>query len=498
MEEKKQAEEGAAAGSGSGSFGGAATSFGGDGLGAKLAAWPSHHGQRRPPIFISTVFVFRDEAAADTTKAAVAKTKDTSSPGSGGAFPQSLGGFSLLATRGRPGVVELHMFAFLGVADLVSFRVLGHGGWALVASPVAAKVLMQRAEGLAAGDSELVRQVLSGYMYSANGADQGGLMEAAALAEGQSMVEVAKTDSAMALAVLRCMPRVVLALHLVDRLGLGASEYAPAYWAERGWEGVTVDGNGEVVKLKLANRGANGDLNKVQWPAALQNLDVQQCYGIKGDLSKVQWPATLQSLDLKGCKKVEGDLSKVQWPEALAKLRLGDTKVAGDLSKVQWPASLQKLDLSYCGQITDLSKVQEWPAALQSLDLQYCNRITGDLSKVQWPAALQNLNLEQRQNLNLQECNGIEGDLSKVQWPAALQTLSLESCYSIEGDLSKVQWPAALQNLNLMGCEKVQAVKWPEALQTLSLSLTNVSGDISAAKWPEGLEKLSLGSTKVS
>ena len=43
---------------------------GGDGPGAKLAAWLSLHGQRRPPTNTSTVFVFQDEAAADATQVA--------------------------------------------------------------------------------------------------------------------------------------------------------------------------------------------------------------------------------------------------------------------------------------------------------------------------------------------------------------------------------------------------------------------------------------------
>eukprot|EP00947_MAST-08B_sp_MAST-8B-sp1_P006075 g6075.t1 len=116
-----------------------------------------------------------------------------------------------------------------------------------------------------------------------------------------------------------------------------------------------------------------GDLSKVQWPAAIQHLNLQECRKIEG----------LQMLNLSYCEKVEGDLSKVQWPDGLQKLQLDNTNVSGDLSKVQWPAGLQDLDLSR-------TKVS---ASLQQLSLSGCREVTGDLSKVQWPASLQDLNL---------------------------------------------------------------------------------------------------------
>eukprot|EP00947_MAST-08B_sp_MAST-8B-sp1_P005151 g5151.t1 len=161
-------------------------------------------------------------------------------------------------------------------------------------------------------------------------------------------------------------------------------------------------------------------------------IDICECRYFVGDFSKVQWPAALQSLNLQGCDSIEGDLSKVQWPAALQSFDLmWCGKVEGDLSKVQWPAELQNLNLSYCGKVEgDLSKVQ-WPAALQSLYLQGCDSIEGDISKAQWPASLKDLQLGLVGG-NYNYCK-ITGDLSKFQWPAALQTLSLQECEGIEG-----------------------------------------------------------------
>ena len=54
---------------------------------------------------------------------------------------------------------------------------------------------------------------------------------------------------------------------------------------------------------------------------------------LAGDLSKVQWPAALQTLDLSGgygkAMKIAGDLSKVQWPDGLQTLQFDSTNVSG-------------------------------------------------------------------------------------------------------------------------------------------------------------------------
>eukprot|EP00947_MAST-08B_sp_MAST-8B-sp1_P003066 g3066.t1 len=281
------------------------------------------------------------------------------------------------------------------------------------------------------------------------------------------------------------------------------------------------------AEIDLSESLQKGDLSDVQWPAALQKLNLQGCERIEGDLSKVQWPAELQSLDLHSCKKVEVDLSKVQWPEGLQTLVLGKINISGDLSEIQWPAALQTLNLSgdpfgdLMKMTGDLSKVQwpegltelelgatqvsgdlsevQWPAALQTLGLSgsYSNpmKMTGDLSKVQWPAALQ--------ELNLQYCQKIGGDLLKVQWPATLQKLNLGCCDSIEGDLSKVRWPAALQSLDLTSCKKVDGdlskVQWPPALQSLNLySCEKLEGDLSKVQWPAALQELNLEYCKIT
>eukprot|EP00947_MAST-08B_sp_MAST-8B-sp1_P000608 g608.t1 len=186
----------------------------------------------------------------------------------------------------------------------------------------------------------------------------------------------------------------------------------PEHWSRK-WDldqpvntlhGVTCDERGRVVKIDLPRNGVRGDLSEVQWPVALQELDLAHCQRIKGDLSKVQWPAGLQRLDL----------------------RL--TTVSGDLSQVKWPASLKTLNLSG--------------------NMFHTMQITGDLSKVQWPAALQ--------SLNLMGCKKVQSDLSKVQWPAGLQRLDLRLT-TVSGDLSKVQWPAALKKLDLSYCKQIAA-----------------------------------------
>eukprot|EP00947_MAST-08B_sp_MAST-8B-sp1_P001257 g1257.t1 len=72
-------------------------------------------------------------------------------------------------------------------------------------------------------------------------------------------------------------------------------------------KGVTLDERERVVGINLVGiDGVQGDLSKVQWPAALQKLDLRYCSKIEGDLSKVQWPAALKYLNLQRCPKIEG------------------------------------------------------------------------------------------------------------------------------------------------------------------------------------------------
>eukprot|EP00947_MAST-08B_sp_MAST-8B-sp1_P000089 g89.t1 len=133
--------------------------------------------------------------------------------------------------------------------------------------------------------------------------------------------------------------------------------------------------------------------------AATKEIDLSKSK-FESDLSKVQWPAGLQILNLQECEGVEA----VKWPEGLQTLSLGSTTVSGDLAKVQWPAELQRLDLGLTA-------------------------VSGDFSAVKWPEGLEELSLGSTM---------VSGDLSKIQWPAALRKLSLQYCYNIEdsdGDL---------------------------------------------------------------
>eukprot|EP00947_MAST-08B_sp_MAST-8B-sp1_P000478 g478.t1 len=91
------------------------------------------------------------------------------------------------------------------------------------------------------------------------------------------------------------------------------------------WEGVTVNGEGRVTELSITETDE-----------------------LKGDISEVQWPAALQELNLACCEEVRA----VKWPEGLQELMLYETNVSGDLSKVQWPAALKELNLTDCEQIT--------------------------------------------------------------------------------------------------------------------------------------------------
>eukprot|EP00947_MAST-08B_sp_MAST-8B-sp1_P006018 g6018.t1 len=214
---------------------------------------------------------------------------------------------------------------------------------------------------------------------------------------------------------------------------------------------------------------------------------------------EVQWPAALQKLDLSGGHyaemKITGTLS-LQLISMAQKPEDGGNglKYSGPSKSLALPQDLPAYDLT----VMDLSQFQpkgdlsiiQWPAALKVINLSRCDEIAGDLSKVQWPAALQ--------KLKLTDCSKIEGDISKTQWPASLLSLELGgyNC-KITGDLSKVQWPAGLQDLNLRFAA-VSAVKWPEGLEKLFLGSTQVSGDLSKVQWPEGLTELDLGGTKVS
>eukprot|EP00947_MAST-08B_sp_MAST-8B-sp1_P000549 g549.t1 len=92
-----------------------------------------------------------------------------------------------------------------------------------------------------------------------------------------------------------------------------------------------------TTEVDLSKSKFEGDLSKVQWPAALQNLNLSDC----GKVQAVKWPAALQTLDLSYCYRIEA----VKWPEGLRYLRLYRTGVSGDLSKVQWPGGLLTLDL---------------------------------------------------------------------------------------------------------------------------------------------------------
>eukprot|EP00947_MAST-08B_sp_MAST-8B-sp1_P003468 g3468.t1 len=108
----------------------------------------------------------------------------------------------------------------------------------------------------------------------------------------------------------------------------------PEHWSRK-WDldqpvntlhGVTCDERGRVVRIDLSRDDVRGDLSKVQWPAALQYLNLERCGRIEA--SRVQFPAALKALNLYNCQQI-----------------------TGDLSKVQWPAELQSLDLSYCEKV---------------------------------------------------------------------------------------------------------------------------------------------------
>ena len=85
----------------------------------------------------------------------------------------------------------------------------------------------------------------------------------------------------------------------------------------------------------------SGDLSKVQWPAALQSLNLQWCGGIEGTfqlrlVSFVRPTNTIEHLSCGPSRKAD----------ILTRFLIVCFCLVGDLGKIQWPASLQHLDLS--------------------------------------------------------------------------------------------------------------------------------------------------------
>ena len=189
------------------------------------------------------------------------------------------------------------------------------------------------------------------------------------------------------------------------------------------WEGVTLDGDDNVKKIKWLSESGFPRLSSeyeeygsldLQWlPQSIESLELTNKPLSPFDANHL--PRSLVTLSYKKCA-VSGSIETKHLPRKLVTLEIDWGQISGAIDCSQLPASLVVLrlvHLALCGAI-DLSDL---PKNLQIFDLRN-NSLTGSIDLTSLPATLEALDVSR---------NALSGSISLASLPAAIKSIALNN-----------------------------------------------------------------------
>jgi hypothetical protein len=263
-------------------------------------------------------------------------------------------------------------------------------------------------------------------------------------------------------------------------------------------EGVTFDGERQVMKIEWKEKNLNGNLDRLgdlgdllaEKMPRLQVLDLSDNSSLTGDIAQLNLPVGMQTVEFEGCAGLTGAVDKLVLPVGMQTVNFAYTEVTGDIAQLNLPVGMQTVDFMCCKRLTGAVDKLVLPEGMQAVNFYECTGLAGDIAQMNLPVGMQSVNFslcydltgavdklvlpEGMQIVNFSKCTGLTGSVDKLVLPEGMQSVNFYECTGLAGDIAQMNLPVGMQSVNFRQCRgltgAVDKLALPEGMQIVDFS----------------------------